>query len=145
MCGIAGFLGPWSGQLAEAMVAALRHRGPDDEGCQFDAAAGLALGHTRLSIIDLTQAAHQPMSTADGRYTISFNGEIYNYRSLRAVQPVKALRPIANIKRQQHGQGFEQKMRPLVIEKKHQPEHDEELYEKAHPTQPSSRVASPAP
>jgi len=83
MCGIAGFLGPWSGQLAEAMVASLRHRGPDDEGCHFDAAAGLALGHTRLSIIDLTDAAHQPMSTADGRYTISFNGEIYNYRSLR--------------------------------------------------------------
>ncbi|MHA1108990.1 MAG: asparagine synthase (glutamine-hydrolyzing) [Alphaproteobacteria bacterium] len=83
MCGIAGFLGPWSGQLAEAMVAQLRHRGPDDEGCHFDAAAGLALGHTRLSIIDLTDAAHQPMSTADGRYTISFNGEIYNYRSLR--------------------------------------------------------------
>jgi len=84
MCGIAGFLGPWSGQLAEAMVAALRHRGPDDEGCHFDAAAGLALVHTRLSIIDPTEAAHQPMSTADGRYTISFNGEIYNYRGLRA-------------------------------------------------------------
>jgi asparagine synthase (glutamine-hydrolysing) len=83
MCGIAGFLGPWSEQLAEAMVAALRHRGPDDEGCHFDAADGLALGHTRLSIIDLTDAAHQPMSTADGRYTISFNGEIYNYRGLR--------------------------------------------------------------
>jgi asparagine synthase (glutamine-hydrolysing) len=84
MCGIAGFLGPWSGQLAEAMVAAQRHRGPDDEGCHFDAAVGLALGHTRLSIIDLSEAAHQPMSTADGRYTISFNGEIYNYRGLRA-------------------------------------------------------------
>ena len=83
MCGIAGFLGPWSGQLADAMVAQLRHRGPDDEGCHFDEAVGLALGHTRLSIIDLTDAAHQPMSTADGRYTISFNGEIYNYRSLR--------------------------------------------------------------
>jgi asparagine synthase (glutamine-hydrolysing) len=65
------------------MVTALRHRGPDDEGCHFDAAAGLALVHTRLSIIDLTEAGHQPMSTADGRYTISFNGEIYNYRSLR--------------------------------------------------------------
>jgi len=83
MCGIGGFLGPWPEQLAEAMVAALRHRGPDDEGCHFDEAAGLALAHTRLSIIDLTDAAHQPMSTADGRYTISFNGEIYNYRGLR--------------------------------------------------------------
>ena len=83
MCGIAGFLGPWPGQPAEAMVAVLRHRGPDDEGCHFDEATGLALGHTRLSIIDLTDAAHQPMSTADGRYTTSFNGEIYNYRGLR--------------------------------------------------------------
>lgn len=83
MCGIGGFLGPWSGQLAEAMVAALRHRGPDDEGCHFDEVVGLALCHTRLSIIDLTDAAHQPMSTTDGRYIISFNGEIYNYRSLR--------------------------------------------------------------
>ena len=84
MCGIAGFLGPWSGQLAEAMVAALRHRGPDDEGCHYDAGVGLALGHTRLSIIDLTDSAHQPMSTLDGRYTIRINSEIYNYRSLRA-------------------------------------------------------------
>lgn len=83
MCGIAGFLGPWSGQLAEAMVAGLRHRGPDDEGCHFDATIGLAIGHTRLSIIDLTPSAHQPMTTPDGRYTISFNGEIYNYRRLR--------------------------------------------------------------
>ena len=84
MCGIAGFLGPWSGALLEAMVAALRHRGPDGEGRVFDAKAGLALGHTRLSIIDLSDAAAQPMATADGRYTLTFNGEIYNYRALRA-------------------------------------------------------------
>ena len=70
MCGIAGFLGPWSRQLVDGMVATLRLRGPDNEGCKFDPTVGLALGHTRLSIIDLSDAAHQPMSTADGRYTI---------------------------------------------------------------------------
>ncbi len=84
MCGIAGYLGPWSGALLDAMVAALRHRGPDGEGQAVDAEAGLALGHTRLSIIDLSDDAAQPMRTADGRFTITFNGEIYNYRALRA-------------------------------------------------------------
>jgi asparagine synthase (glutamine-hydrolysing) len=92
MCGIAGFLGPWPVSLAEAMIGAERHRGPDGEGCWSDAAAaaaaaddatGVALGHVRLSIIDLTEAAAQPMISADGRYVIVFNGEIYNYRSLR--------------------------------------------------------------
>lgn len=83
MCGIAGFLGPWSETLADAMVTALRHRGPDDTGRHFDPEVGLALGHTRLSIIDLSDAAAQPMSTRDGRYTLTFNGEIYNYRQLR--------------------------------------------------------------
>jgi asparagine synthase (glutamine-hydrolysing) len=78
--------------LAEAMIGAERHRGPDDEGCWSDATAdgadndgaAIALGHVRLSIIDLTDAAAQPMMSADGRYVIVFNGEIYNYRSLRA-------------------------------------------------------------
>lgn len=84
MCGIAGFLGPWSEPLADAMVTALRHRGPDDRGWQFDSEVGLALGHTRLSIIDLSVAAAQPMSTPDGRYILIFNGEIYNYRQLRS-------------------------------------------------------------
>ena len=83
MCGIAGFLGPWSETLADAMVTALRHRGPDDTGRHFDAEVGLALGHTRLSIIDLSDAAAQPMGTPDGRYSLTFNGEIYNYRQLR--------------------------------------------------------------
>ena len=88
MCGIAGFLGPWPVSLAEAMIGAERHRGPDGEGCWSDDAANdgaaIALGHVRLSIIDLTDAAAQPMMSADGRYVIVFNGEIYNYRSLRA-------------------------------------------------------------
>jgi asparagine synthase (glutamine-hydrolysing) len=83
MCGIAGFIGPWSDTLLAAMVAALSHRGPDGEGRFVDARARCALGHRRLSIIDLSAAAAQPMGSADGRYTITFNGEIYNYRSLR--------------------------------------------------------------
>ena len=58
MCGIAEFVGPWPGQLVEAMVEALRDRGPDDEVCHFNETTGLALGHTRLLIIDLTDAVH---------------------------------------------------------------------------------------
>lgn len=65
------------------MVVALRHRGPDGEGRFRDADAGVALGHTRLAIIDLSDAAAQPMRSADGRFVITFNGEIYNYRALR--------------------------------------------------------------
>ena len=84
MCGIAGFLGPWSDGLLAGMVAALRHRGPDGDGVWRDAAASVGLVHTRLAIIDPTAAAAQPMHSADGRYAITFNGEIYNYRELRA-------------------------------------------------------------
>ncbi len=71
-------------RLSEAQRL-LRHRGPDDFGLvTFTMAGGtLALGHTRLSIIDLTPGGHQPMDSHDGRYTIVFNGEIYNYRELR--------------------------------------------------------------
>jgi asparagine synthase (glutamine-hydrolysing) len=84
MCGIAGLVGPFDPRLAskvEAMVAALRHRGPDDKGVEV--LDGAVLGHARLSIIDLV-TGHQPMSSADGRYWIVFNGEIYNFRELRA-------------------------------------------------------------
>ncbi len=91
MCGIAGFLDPKrrSGDnelraLAAGMAAALRHRGPDAEGVWVDAGAGLALGHARLSIIDLSPAGAQPMVSASGRFVVSYNGEIYNARELRA-------------------------------------------------------------
>jgi asparagine synthase (glutamine-hydrolysing) len=87
MCGIAGFVGNGdSGQFAarvEAMTSALVHRGPDDEGAWVDAEAGVALGHRRLSIIDLSAQGHQPMESAGGRYVITFNGEIYNFQALR--------------------------------------------------------------
>lgn len=65
------------------MSDTLLHRGPDDEGSFVDEAAGIALGFRRLSIIDLTPEGHQPMSSKDGRYTLIFNGEIYNFQELR--------------------------------------------------------------
>jgi asparagine synthase (glutamine-hydrolysing) len=89
VCGIAGFL---SGGLSAdgacedlaAMGAALRHRGPDDAGTWMDLQAGVGLCHRRLSIIDLSPLGAQPMRSAGGRFIISFNGEIYNFRALRA-------------------------------------------------------------
>jgi asparagine synthase (glutamine-hydrolysing) len=91
VCGIAGFLDASATSSAdeatariEAMSRAIAHRGPDDSGAFVDAAAGIALGHRRLSIIDLSPLGHQPMTSADGRYVISYNGEVYNFAELRA-------------------------------------------------------------
>jgi asparagine synthase (glutamine-hydrolysing) len=66
------------------MSARVRHRGPDDGGTWIDAEAGVALVHRRLSIVDLSPAGHQPMMSSNGRYVISYNGEVYNYQALRA-------------------------------------------------------------
>ncbi len=66
------------------MSDTLAHRGPDDRGAWVDPEAGIALGHRRLSIIDLSALGHQPMLSSDGRYVISYNGEIYNFAALRA-------------------------------------------------------------
>jgi asparagine synthase (glutamine-hydrolysing) len=66
------------------MADALVHRGPDDAGVWVAAQVGFALGHRRLSIVDLSMAGHQPMSSADGQWVIAFNGEIYNHLELRA-------------------------------------------------------------
>ncbi|MDA0239189.1 MAG: asparagine synthase (glutamine-hydrolyzing), partial [Proteobacteria bacterium] len=66
------------------MVGALAHRGPDGDGTFIDRDQKIALGHRRLAIIDLSNAAAQPMASADNRYQITYNGEIYNYRRLRA-------------------------------------------------------------
>jgi asparagine synthase (glutamine-hydrolysing) len=90
MCGISGFLDA-AGQAGRdelqsavtRMTATLTHRGPDDSGIWLDAESGMALGHRRLSIVDLSPQGHQPMHSACGRYVISFNGEIYNFKSLR--------------------------------------------------------------
>lgn len=84
MCGIAGMFGPgWSHPQLRAMIAAQRHRGPDDTGMYVDATGMAGLGHNRLSIIDLSPAGHQPMFSQDGNRCIVFNGEIYNYLELR--------------------------------------------------------------
>ncbi|MCD7098772.1 asparagine synthase (glutamine-hydrolyzing) [Stenotrophomonas sp. MMGLT7] len=91
MCGLAGLLlagpqlhGEELGALAQSMGAALGHRGPDDDGTWVDAQAGIALAHRRLSILDLSPLGHQPMASADGRYVLAYNGEIYNFAQLRA-------------------------------------------------------------
>ncbi len=85
MCGIAGILNldgaPVSPVVLKRMTDLIAHRGPDAEGHYVD--RGLGLGHRRLAILDLSPAGRQPMATPDGRYVISFNGEIYNYRELR--------------------------------------------------------------
>ncbi|HEX8847644.1 MAG TPA: asparagine synthase (glutamine-hydrolyzing) [Pyrinomonadaceae bacterium] len=88
MCGIAGIISKEPEARIPLMLERIEHRGRDDEGVWTseaidDAGRRLSLGHRRLSIIDTTSAGHQPMSYADGRYVITFNGEIYNYRELR--------------------------------------------------------------
>jgi asparagine synthase (glutamine-hydrolysing) len=86
MCGLSGLLrtdgAPADLAVVKLMGAALRHRGPDDSGSFAD--GPVAFAHQRLSIIDLSEAGRQPMQTPDGRLTIVYNGEIYNYRELRA-------------------------------------------------------------
>ena len=73
-----------AGAWLKAMTDAIAHRGPDDQGLWLDAMAGVALGHRRLSIVDLSPAGHQPMVSDSGRYAIVYNGEIYNHHDLRA-------------------------------------------------------------
>lgn len=90
MCGIAGVLTTAGGSRerlerdAVAMADCMAHRGPDDHGLWSDAEAGVALTHRRLSIVDLSPMGHQPMTSADGRFIITYNGEIYNFQDLRA-------------------------------------------------------------
>lgn len=86
MCGITGIYSPGTKierSVLTAMTETLRHRGPDDSGVHIDADGGLGLGHTRLSIIDLSPKGRQPMSNDAGNITASYNGEIYNYREIR--------------------------------------------------------------
>src|SRR5262245_39199044 len=86
MCGIAGLirgqeLAQEDVEAVRRMVSAQHHRGPDAEGLFFDKQA--AIGHRRLSIIDLTEAAKQPMSNEDATVWVTYNGEIYNYIELQ--------------------------------------------------------------
>ena len=85
MCGIAGFLGDArsGSSLLDRMARTIAHRGPDDSGTWIDADAGIGLAHRRLSIVDLSPMGHQPMHSADDRFVISYNGEIYNHADLR--------------------------------------------------------------
>jgi asparagine synthase (glutamine-hydrolysing) len=88
MCGIAGFWRPSGlphdaiGALT-AMTTAIAHRGPDSSGHWLDDGAGLALGHRRLAILDLSEHGHQPMASASGRFQLAYNGEVYNFAELR--------------------------------------------------------------
>ena len=89
MCGLAGFfkpggLAPQAQIHARNMADQIVSRGPDDGGVWADEAAGIALAHRRLAVVDLTPAGHQPMVSAAGRYVIAFNGEIYNHLLLRS-------------------------------------------------------------
>ena len=83
MCGIAGFWGKGNESVIRAMTEALHHRGPDFTGIFFDPKLALGLGHARLSILDLSSGAHQPFFSEDKRFVIVFNGEIYNFKSIR--------------------------------------------------------------
>jgi asparagine synthase (glutamine-hydrolysing) len=89
MCGLAGVFArrDWSSDqlrdIASRMTDPIVHRGPDDSGIWVDAAAGIALGFRRLAIVDLSAQGHQPMRSASGRFTMIFNGEVYNHLSLR--------------------------------------------------------------
>lgn len=95
MCGIAGLISEDSlnGTLLRRMTNSLQHRGPDDRGFWIDAGSNIGLGHRRLSIVDLSRAGREPMHSASGRYVITFNGEIYNYRDIRARLERDALVP----------------------------------------------------
>jgi asparagine synthase (glutamine-hydrolysing) len=94
MCGFAGIMTTASlrrdalENIAESMSARIAHRGPDDKGFWTEPNAGVAFGFRRLAIIDLTAHGHQPMTSASGRYTLVFNGEVYNYEKLR--RPLEA-------------------------------------------------------
>jgi asparagine synthase (glutamine-hydrolysing) len=99
MCGICGILATSrsfdsSEQTVVAMRATMVHRGPDDAGADSwaDRAGGVAFGHRRLSIVDLSPAGHNPMPNEDRDVWITFNGEIYNHRALRAELEAKGHR-----------------------------------------------------
>lgn len=86
MCGLAGIVGPAARDRAtlRRMGGAIAHRGPDDSGLFIDEQSGIGLAHRRLAIVDITSAGHQPLASADGRFVICYNGEVYNHLALRS-------------------------------------------------------------
>lgn len=100
MCGIAGLINTsgWQYDILEdvcqRMTGELVHRGPDDAGRWADASAGIALGHRRLSILDLSPEGHQPMVSASGRYVVVYNGEVYNYSQIRRELELEGKAPV---------------------------------------------------
>jgi len=91
VCGICGFVEPFGQRRSDAITGIIRamadslaHRGPDGDGIWTDEAAGIAFGHRRLAIVDLSPLGRQPMESSDGRLVLTFNGEIYNHLELRA-------------------------------------------------------------
>src|SRR5690349_5254761 len=86
MCGIAGLIAAQgsAAAIARSMADAIVHRGPDDDGVWDDPATNVAFAHRRLSIVDLSPSGHQPMTSADGQFVLTYNGEIYNHAELRA-------------------------------------------------------------
>ena len=86
MCGIAGLItaGRIDPQLLRQMTSVLAHRGPDGDGCWIDRESHVGLGHRRLAVVDLSPQGRQPMVSSDGRWTITYNGEIYNHVALRS-------------------------------------------------------------
>lgn len=98
MCGIAGFvtnrnLDDRAPMILGAMTGAIIHRGPNSSGAWIDAERGVALGHRRLAIIDLSPAGHQPMTSPGGRFVVIFNGEIYNHHQLRTELEQEGIAP----------------------------------------------------
>ena len=86
MCGIAGVIGERNPLLAKKLLSKINHRGPDDSGYWTSSEDELPvlLCHSRLSILDLSSAGSQPFESADGRFVIVYNGEIYNFLELRS-------------------------------------------------------------
>ena len=89
MCGLIGFLAFQTSnedelkEIARRMANVIAHRGPNGSGTWVDAKTGIALGHRRLAVVDLSSAGYQPMVSSSGRYVLVFNGEIYNHLLLR--------------------------------------------------------------
>ena len=84
MCGIAGIFGNIDKeQMILRMISSLNRRGPDDNGYWINDKNKIAIGQTRLSIIDTSEKGHQPMRSSSRRYSIVFNGEIFNYKEIK--------------------------------------------------------------